>query len=159
VLSNAVAYDSWPIEPIVDLGFPETAREKSLGEFRELLGKMTTNTLGPERSEWFVEAIESQWDTEEALVSLVRNAAATDTNHTTEIDPDEVESPTLLLWGADDEFQPIDYAERLHDDVLESELVDIEGANHWVPVDRPQEFGDRLGAFLLDGYDVAGEGS
>lgn len=152
VLSNAVAYDSWPIETIVELGLPETAEETSVDEFQELLGGMMENTLAdPERSEWFVEGMKAQWGSEEALVSLVRNAAATNTNHTTEIDPAGIEAPTLLLWGADDDFQPIEYAERLNEDVPDSELVGIEGARHWVPVDRPEEYAERLSAFLLDG--------
>ncbi|WP_336362513.1 alpha/beta fold hydrolase [Halalkalicoccus salilacus] len=160
VLSNAVAYDSWPIETIVQLGLPETADTTNVGELRELLEGMMTDTLAdPERSEWFLEGMKAQWSSEEAVVSLVRNAAATNTNHTTEIDPEEIEAPTLLLWGADDEFQPIEYAERLNDDIPDSELVGIEGARHWVPVDRPEEYGDRLAAFLLDGYEVSAEGS
>ena len=160
VLSNAVAYDSWPIETITDLGLPETADTTSVGELQELLDGLMTNTLAdPDHSEWFIEGIKAQWDSEEAVVSLVRNAAATNTNHTTEIDPAEIQSQTLLLWGAEDEFQPIDYAERLNEDIPESELVGIEGAKHWVPVDRPEEYADRLAAFLLDGYDLSGEGS
>lgn len=152
VLSNAVAYDSWPIETIVDLGLPETAEETSVDELGELLEGMMANTLvDPERSEWFVEGMKTQWGSEEALVSLVRNAAATNTNHTTEIDPAEIEAPTLLLWGADDEFQPIEYAERLRDDISEAELVGLEDARHWVPVDRPEEYAERLSVFLFDG--------
>ncbi|WP_336342682.1 alpha/beta fold hydrolase [Halalkalicoccus ordinarius] len=152
VLSNAVAYDSWPIETIVDLGLPETAEETSVDELQELLEGLMENTLvDPERSEWFVEGMKTQWGSEEALVSLVRNAAATNTNHTTEIDPAGIEASTLLLWGADDEFQPIEYAERLRDDISEAELVGLEDARHWVPVDRPEEYAERLSAFLLDG--------
>jgi haloalkane dehalogenase len=148
VLSNAVAYDSWPIETIVELGLPETAEETSVGELQELLDGLMANTLvDPER----VEGIKTQWDSEEALVSLVRNAAATNTSHTTEIDPSGIEAPTLLLWGVDDEFQPMEYAERLNDDVPDSELVGIEDAKHWVPVDRPEEYAERLSTFLLDG--------
>lgn len=160
VLSNAVAYDSWPIETIVELGLPETAEETSVDELRELLEGMMANTLAdPERSEWFVEGMTAQWGSEEALVSLVRNAAATNTSHTTEIDPSEIRSQTLLLWGADDEFQPIEYAERLNDDIPDSELVGIEGARHWVPVDRPEEYAERLAAFLFDGDGASTAGS
>ncbi|WP_418280643.1 alpha/beta fold hydrolase [Halorubrum sp. DTA98] len=37
VLSNSVAYDSWPIQTITDLGLPETARETSVEELQEML--------------------------------------------------------------------------------------------------------------------------
>ena len=37
VLSNAVAYDSWPIPTITDLGLPETARETTVEEAQGML--------------------------------------------------------------------------------------------------------------------------
>ncbi len=157
VLSNAVAYDSWPVEPVLELGMPDTT-QRSVGEIQELLDKMLRNTLAdPDHSEEFIDGIKSQWASEEGVTSLCRNAIATNTNHTTEIDPAEVDAETLCLWGADDEFQPMGYAERLVDDIPEAELVGIEGAQHWVPEDRPEEYRDRLEAFLLDGYDVSEE--
>jgi len=52
-----------------------------------------------------------------------------------------------LLWGTEDEFQPIEWAERLEDDIESCELVGLE-ANHWVPEDRTEAFSDRLTDFL-----------
>lgn len=157
VLSNAVAYDSWPVEPVLDLGLPETA-QRSVGELQELLDGMLRNTLAdPDHSEEFIDGIKAQWDSTEGVTSLCRNAIATNTNHTTEIDPAEIESETLCLWGEDDDFQSIEYARRLVDDIDEAELVGIESASHWVPEDRPEEYRNRLQAFLLDGYDVSEE--
>ncbi|WP_276300987.1 hypothetical protein [Halorussus lipolyticus] len=37
VLSNAVAYDVWPVEPIVDIGLPSTAHERSVEENRNIV--------------------------------------------------------------------------------------------------------------------------
>jgi pimeloyl-ACP methyl ester carboxylesterase len=68
--------------------------------------------------------------------------------NTTEIDPGEIEAPTLLLWGADDEFQPIEYAERLGADISDAELVGLDEAHHWVVEDRPEAYREELRAFL-----------
>jgi pimeloyl-ACP methyl ester carboxylesterase len=148
VLSNSVAYDSWPIGTITDLGLPETARETSVEGLQEMLDGLFRNTLlGDDHDEAFLEGMTTPWATEEGVVSVVRNASATNTNHTTEIDPRDVTADTLLLWGTEDEFQPIEWAERLEDDIESCELVGLE-ANHWVPEDRTEAFSDRLTDFL-----------
>ncbi|WP_435178827.1 alpha/beta fold hydrolase [Halorussus sp. AFM4] len=150
VLSNAVAYDAWPVEPIVNLGLPSTAKEKSVGDVQELLDGMFRESLASDDpSDEFVEGMKAPWNSEEGVVSLVRNAAATNTNHTTEIDPSEVTADTLLLWGADDEFQPISSAERLDGDIESSRVVGIDGANHWVVEDSPDRYTEELRQFLL----------
>lgn len=57
------------------------------------------------------------WNSEAGVTSLVRNAISPNTNHTTVIDPSRIEARTLLLWGADDQFQSIEWAERLRADI------------------------------------------
>ena len=148
VLSNAVCYDSWPIETIVDLGLPSTINEMSVDDAQEMLEGIFRDTRYDDPSEEFVEGMLAPWDSEEAIVSLSRNAIGTNTSHTTEIDPSEISARTLLLWGAEDEFQPIEYAERLEDDISDAELVGLDEANHWVMADRPDAYGDRLREFL-----------
>lgn len=75
-------------------------------------------------------------------------ASGTNTSHTTEIDPSTIEGETLLLWGAEDEFQPIEYAERLEGDIDGSELVALDEAYHWAVEDRPEAYREQLRAFL-----------
>ncbi|SEV88417.1 alpha/beta fold hydrolase [Natrinema salifodinae] len=148
VLSNAVCYDSWPIETIVDLGLPSTVNGMSVEDAREMLEGIFRDTRYDDPDEEFVEGMLAPWDSEEAIVSLSRNAIGTNTSHTTEIDPSEISARTLLLWGAEDEFQPIEYAERLEDDISDAELVGLDEASHWVMADRPDAYGDRLREFL-----------
>ena len=148
VLSNAVCYDSWPIQRIVDLGLPDTIDETSVDDLQELLRDVFEQTLyADEPDEEFIEGMVSQWDSEAAAISLSRNAIGTNTSHTTEIDHTAVDAETLMLWGREDEFQEIEYAERLEDDVDDADLVSLE-ANHWVPEDRPAEYLEHLEAFL-----------
>ena len=148
VLSNAVCYDSWPIDTIVDLGLPSTINEMSVDDAREMLEGVFRDTRYNEPEEAFVEGMLAPWDSEEAVVSLSRNAIGTNTSHTTEIDPSEIDARTLLLWGAEDVFQPIDYAERLEDDIADAELVGLDDASHWVMADRPDPYTERLREFL-----------
>ena len=150
VLSNSIAYDSWPIQLITDLGLPETARETGVEELQTMLDDLFRDTLyGNEHSDTFLDGMTAPWDSEEAVTSLVRNAISTNTNHTTEIDPERIEARTLLLWGAEDQFQSIEWADRLQDDIESAELIGLDEANHWVMEDRPAAYRDELVDFLL----------
>ncbi|WP_049924695.1 alpha/beta fold hydrolase [Halopiger djelfimassiliensis] len=151
VLSNAVCYDSWPVESILELGLPATIEEMSVGDARDLLEGIFRTTRYDDPEEAFVEGLLAPWDSETAIVSLSRNAIGTNTSHTTEIDPSDVSARTLLLWGAEDEFQPIDFAERLETDVPDATLVGIDEASHWVMADRPDAYRERLREFLEAG--------
>ena len=151
VLSNAVCYDSWPVEAIIELGLPSAIESMSVGDIQGMLGGMFRQGLVGAADDEFVEGMTAPWSSEEGLVSLSRNAIGTNTSHTTEIDPGEIEASTLLLWGADDEFQPISYAERLEDDIPDVELVGLSDANHWVTEDRTDAYRRELRAFLDTG--------
>ena len=65
VLSNSVAYDSWPIKTITDLGLPETARETSVEELQGMLDGLFRDTLyGDDHDETFLEAMKTPWASE-----------------------------------------------------------------------------------------------
>ncbi|QLG48720.1 alpha/beta fold hydrolase [Natrinema halophilum] len=150
VLSNAVCYDSWPVEFVSNLGLPSTAdveREELEGRLDSAFVDGAYGEADPE----FVAGMKAPWLTDEGHVSLVRNAIATNTNHTTEIDYGAITAETLLLWGEDDVMQPYAYAERLADDIGNTELAPLSNAYHWVPEDRPDAYADRLREFLTDG--------
>jgi len=150
VLSNSVAYDSWPIQIITDLGLPESARENSPEDIQGMLDGLFRQTLyGEDVSEEFIEGMKTPWNSEEGVTSIVRNAISTNTSHTTEIDPRDVTAETLCLWGGEDEFQPIRWAERLSEDVGDAEVVELDEANHWVMEDRPDAYREHLTEFLL----------
>lgn len=148
VMSNAVCYDSWPVEFISNLGLPDTA-EQDHGEFMSMLeGAFRQGLYGDEVDETFVEGIAHPWDSEEGQVSLSRNAVATNTNHTTEVDYDAIEADLLCLWGGDDVMQPLQYGERLAEEVG-GEVVELD-AYHWVVEDRPDEYASEVITFVTE---------
>ncbi|QLK27127.1 alpha/beta hydrolase [Natrinema zhouii] len=147
VLSNAVCYDSWPVEFVSTLGLPSTAeleREELEGRLESAFVEGAYGEADPE----FVAGMKAPWLTDEGHVSLVRDAVATNTNHTTEIDYGAITAETLLLWGEDDVMQPYAYAERLAEEIAETELAPLSAAYHWVPEDRSDAYADRLREFL-----------
>jgi haloalkane dehalogenase len=152
VLSNAACYDSWPVEFIHGLGLPGMAAELADDEILEekLAFVFDSGLYGdPDDHARFCAGMRAPWQPEKARLSLVRNAIATNTSHTTEIDYGAVSAETLLLWGADDALQSPAYAERLVDDLGgETELVALERAYHWVVEDRPDAYREHLLEFL-----------
>ncbi|MBZ6493433.1 alpha/beta fold hydrolase [Natrinema longum] len=149
VLSNAVCYDSWPVEFVSNLGLPSTAeigREELEGRLDAAFVEGAYGEADPE----FIAGMKAPWLTDEGHVSLVRNAVSTNTNHTMEIDYGAITAETLLLWGEDDVMQPYDYAEQLATDIPAAELAPLSEAYHWVPEDQSDAYADRLGEFLTE---------
>jgi pimeloyl-ACP methyl ester carboxylesterase len=146
VLSNAVCYDSWPVEFVSNLGLPDTTEM----DFEELEGQLDfafgDGLYGDaEDHKDFVEGMKVPWLTEEGRRSLSRDAVATNTNHTTELDYAAITADVTCLWGVDDVMQPLAYGERLAEDVAgDGEVVRLEGAFHWVVEDRTEGYREGL---------------
>ncbi|MFB6172152.1 MAG: alpha/beta fold hydrolase [Haloarculaceae archaeon] len=147
VCSNAVCYDSWPVEFVNDLGLPRTAEESVDAVHDRLAGAFRQGVHADDPDETFIEGMAAPWSTEAGTVSLSRCAVATNTNHTTEIPYGDIDADLLCLWGGDDVMQPVEYAERLVDDVG-GDLVTLDDAYHWVVQDRAEAYVEELRAFL-----------
>jgi pimeloyl-ACP methyl ester carboxylesterase len=79
-------------------------------------------------------------------------AAAADPRFTLELTTrlQERALPTLLLWGEDDEFQPLRFAERYAREVANARLQRIPRARHIPTADQPELAGKVLAGFLAD---------
>jgi pimeloyl-ACP methyl ester carboxylesterase len=60
----------------------------------------------------------------------------------------ELRIPTLIAWGTDDRFFPVEYGRRLADAIPGARLVEIEGAKTFVPMDRPEELARAIASFV-----------
>ncbi|MBA2116776.1 alpha/beta fold hydrolase [Bremerella alba] len=151
VLSNSVAYDSWPIEEMLSLAHPRNAKMKP-EEMKELLEETFEVGLSrPERrTQEFKDGVMTPYLQTDGIVSLVRNASSLNTNHTTPLTAslNKITQPTLLLWGEDDQWQPISTAKRLVQDMPDAKLHAIKNCSHWVPQDAPEEFTQETLRFL-----------
>lgn len=56
--------------------------------------------------------------------------------------------PTLVVVGSEDEFTPVEDAERIHREIAGSTLVVVEGAGHLPNLERETEFTEALDTFL-----------
>jgi pimeloyl-ACP methyl ester carboxylesterase len=143
---NTVCYDSWPIEVMLQFGHPEAYRKLSASTAITLLKKALKQGFASTPTAELLDGLLAPYSTEVGKLSLIRNAAALNTNLTTEITSflPKIQLPTRIIWGEDDRFQAVKYGERLAWDIPGAELVQIKGARHFVMIDKPEEVAGHL---------------
>ena len=151
VLTNVVAYESWPIDDMIALGNPNW-RSKTPKEVSDFLasglpdGLFNADRLTPE----FMAGIVAPYSDEEGKISMIRNASSLNTNHTTMLADrhGEIQAETLCLWGVHDPWQTIRDGERLAREIPNARLVRVENASHWIPHDTPETFTSEIAKFI-----------
>ncbi len=151
VLSNIVAYDSWPVDDMVSLGDPNW-RKKTAAEVAAFVASGFGDGLhNPDRlTEEFERGIVAPYADEEGKISLIRNASALNTNHTMALVDrhKDIAAPTLVLWGVRDPMQTITDGERLAREIPNARLKRMENSSHWLQQDAPEAFAREILHFL-----------
>lgn len=155
VLIDSVLYDSWPAEPMVRLGNPKLHYRNQGAELaRKFIDRLPDGFYHRDKASLDVlEGWMAPYMTESGKLSLIRNAAALNTNHTMELldDLHKLLLPLLLLWGEKDQFQPLSTAERFHQEYHQTELRVIPDSDHFLPLEKGPEVAQILLEFLRDG--------
>jgi len=151
VLTNVVAYDSWPIDDMIALGNPKW-RSKSADEVADFLASGLPDGIhnADRLTLDFIEGIVAPYRDDDGKISIIRNASALNTNHTTMLAERhrEIAAPTLCLWGVHDPWQTIRDGERLAVEIPGATLVRVENASHWIPQDTPETFASEIMRFI-----------
>ncbi len=147
---NIVCYDSWPIELMLQFGHPEAYRKMSAATAITTLKQALKMGFATSPGDDLLEALLAPYQTEVGKLSLIRNAAALNTNLTTEITHllPKIGVPVLILWGEDDKFQLVKYAERLAGDIPGARLTRIKDARHFLMFDQAAQVASSLSAFI-----------
>jgi pimeloyl-ACP methyl ester carboxylesterase len=150
-LVNSVLYDSWPVPTLEQFrDNPEYARniapEELVEQRRQALHKATARELSEAEEEDYL----SPWRTANGTRSWTAMAQAADARYTEElVEPlKEMGLPTLLLWGEEDEFQAIGYAQRFEREMPHAHLIAVAGARHIPMEDDPERTGSVLANFF-----------
>ncbi len=149
-LMNSVSYDSWAIEVMIQLGHPSAYYLASASTTVATLRQMLKQGFSETPEEEILDGIFAPYLTEVGKLSLIRNAAALNTNLTTEITHllHKIKAKTLILWGVDDKFQLLKFGKRLADDISNAKLIQIENARHFVMIDQPEAVARHVSTFL-----------
>lgn len=92
----------------------------------------------------------SPWTDERVGRSWMALAGAADSAYTMEL-MDELRGssiPKLLVWGEEDTFQPLSYAEQLAAELPDTELVRVPGAGHIPMENDPARVAQALARFF-----------
>jgi 2-hydroxymuconate-semialdehyde hydrolase len=143
VLLDSIAYDSFPEPGIARLKDPVWDGILGAADFdlRKGLAKGFTRGMahGERVNRELIAAYERPFRGVEGRLAYLRAARALRTeelsNRMSEIESLTV--PTLIIWGADDAFQPIRYGLRLASDMKRARFVKIDRAGHFLPEDEP----------------------
>ena len=139
-LVNAVMYDSWPVPGVARFRDPAVAASTTTEDVLAARRISVTKALGRPASEAEIAEYLDPWREPRVARSWLALAGAADNRYTMELMPAMRDSriPKLLVWGEDDEFQTVDYAERFAREVPETRLVRIKSAGH-IPMENDPE--------------------
>jgi pimeloyl-ACP methyl ester carboxylesterase len=90
------------------------------------------------------------WLSDDGQAAFYRQIAQADERFTDEIEPRyaELEMPTLVVWGAEDTWIPVDRADRLAATIPGAELVVVPDAGHLIQLDQPVALATNLHRWL-----------
>ncbi|MDT0346297.1 alpha/beta fold hydrolase [Streptomyces litchfieldiae] len=151
-LVNSVSYDSWPVPAVARFRDPAARAAVTQEELLAARRAALLAALGrPAREDEIREYLEP-WTDPRTARSWLCLAAAADSRHTLAALPGLVASaaPKLLVWGEEDRFQPVGYAERFVAEVPHSTLVRIPGAGHIPMENDPAAVARALAHFFTD---------
>lgn len=151
LLTNAICYDSWPV-PLVDA----VAKAGSIathapdGSFHQLLKLMFSKGHETDAAaQAAFQAHAPHYDRHGGAEAFVRQAQSLNVEDTKSIADrlPTLDIPARIVWGAADDFQKIEYGERLAKD-LGASLRRIEGGLHFTPEDHPQILAEEINTLL-----------
>ena len=149
-LVNSVMYDSWPVPGIARFRDPAVAAATTSDDVLAARRVSVVKALGRPASEAEIAEYLDPWTDPRVTRSWLALAGAADNRYTQQILPALLKSrtPKLLVWGEDDPFQTIDYAERYAREIPETTLVRIKSAGHIPMENDPNAVARALGEFF-----------
>lgn len=150
-LVNAVMYDSWPVPAVARYRDPAVVAATSPGDIlnarRQAIRK---GLLESAATEELVEEYLDPWTDARVTRSWMALAGAADGRYTVDLVPALRASaaPKLLVWGEDDPYQRVEYAERFAAEMPNTKLVRIPQAGHIPTENDAQAVSIALGDFF-----------
>jgi pimeloyl-ACP methyl ester carboxylesterase len=147
---NGTMYDSWPVPGVARFRDPAVAAATTRDDVLAARRISVVKALGRPASEAEIAEYLDPWNDPRVARSWLALAGAADHRYTREMMPALLKSkkPKLLVWGVDDPFQTIDYAERYAREIPETKLVRIEPGAHIPMENDPKKVAGALAEFF-----------
>jgi pimeloyl-ACP methyl ester carboxylesterase len=147
---NGIMYDSWPVPGVARFRDPAVAAATTRDDVLAARRVSVVKALGRPASEAEISEYLDPWRDPRVARSWLALAGAADHRYTMEMLPTLLRSrtPKLLVWGEDDPFQTIDYAERYAREIPDTKLVRIKSAGHIPMENDPKAVAEALAEFF-----------
>lgn len=151
-LINTVAYDFWPVQPIIALRTPIVRQflmaSLDLGTFRLIVkrGIYHKDRMTNELMDLFIRPLQ----TGEGRKAFMHFAECLDNRNLMEIEDDlrRLKIPALLIRGDADPYLAATISERLHREIPGSALVRIPTGGHYIQEDEPERIVREMTGFF-----------
>jgi pimeloyl-ACP methyl ester carboxylesterase len=162
VLVDSIVYDSFPEpgiarlkEPVWDgiLGAPDFDLRKGLTK------GFTRGMVHSDRiTSQMIDAYERPFHGVEGRLAYLRAARALRTEElSSRMNAiEKIELPTLIIWGAEDSFQPLKSGEHLAQTMPNGRFEVVAQAGHFLPEDAPEALGRLIAAFATSNQKARG---
>jgi pimeloyl-ACP methyl ester carboxylesterase len=149
-LVNSVTYDSWPVSSVARFRDPTVIAETTARDIVDARGKTLPIALARPATESESADYLAPWMEPRVARSWMAFVGAADCQYTLELVEQlrTSQTPKLLVWGEDDNFQRVAYAERFAAEMPNTRLVRVPRAGHIPMENDPAMVADALAAFF-----------
>jgi len=154
VLIDSIAFDRWPTEGIGEIQVVQADRETHDAAELVVRSALRLGTVEDQLTDEDVEAYVAPWSPPSPVEGLFRFARALDGLGLEQLERSMTAwgLPTLILWGEDDPFHPVDIAERLNAAIPSSALGLVPGCGHFLPDEAPETIFPIISEYLRANY-------
>ncbi|MEV0697520.1 alpha/beta hydrolase [Saccharopolyspora sp. NPDC050389] len=157
MLIDSVSYDSWPSSTWQEIIRDHLADYAAMpqAEFEAMLTRQLTMTVADptrmtgETLEAYLAPHRTAMGRASFFEHQVRHYDSTPTQRVTPL-LKTLTTPTRIVWGAEDRWQPPAFARRLAEDIPNAQLSIIPGAGHFPMEDNPLRIAEEIRTFLAD---------
>jgi 2-hydroxymuconate-semialdehyde hydrolase len=154
VLIDSIAFDRWPTEAIGEIQVLPAERETHESAELVVRSALRLGTVDHRLTDEDMRAYLAPWAPPAPVDGLFRFARSLDGRGLKQLEGPMAswELPTLILWGEDDPFHPVDIAERLNAAIASSALGLVPESGHFLPDEAPETIFPIIAEYLRANY-------
>lgn len=154
VLIDSIAFDRWPTEAIGEIQVVPADHETHEAAELVVRSALRLGTVEDQLTDDDIGAYLGPWMPPAPVASLFRFARALDGVGLKQLEGSMGgwDLPTLILWGEDDPFHPVEVAERLNAAIPSSALGLVPGCGHFLPDEAPETIFPIIAEYLRANY-------
>jgi pimeloyl-ACP methyl ester carboxylesterase len=142
---------NWPLSEMKkrqDVDAPKQTKVEDL--IADLKETLPNGSYNPQRFQSFLSDYIETWNSELGKEVLFQHIRLLIPGYTNSVSTDlkRLGKPVLIIWGQNDQQVPLKFAERLHREIPEAELVIVPEAGHLILFDAPGGVAGALSNFI-----------